>query len=486
MSRKGSLGGNGTRSHCLLLDGVLRLPLMVLVLSCLYAHTDSETSHYTWRLDGDKVMPGAPSLPPSPSPSSTAASATGGGGGSADNGRDNETADEQAKDLAKMQEEVLEILLSTETAPDGTWKKTWSSSRYCSRCQRHPGTNPDAAAESKKVSGTGAAAAVTADSVVRNNRGLAVNTNEYDDNDLEGLENAAAILESEVLDCGKPVNFTYYDHLVGIQNRADHPHIPEPEVALTFQKDGHFIGGTHVITRHKNGGGVSKSKGQNGSKSSNEINIDEIERALKKAKREKPKSVELYNRIGNFWRIRGDTQKTIECFRRALAVSPNNADILLNLARVLFNLQYLDDAIVLTRRSLEVQPPDQNAWAQHFQLGEILKAYCHYQEAALHLRHVLELKPNYGPALSALADMEAIPDTTVHLYTVVIIVFLVMAVLLWVLSTLDIGLEELLGFTLGTTGHSSSGSKSGGDQDHNSHNKAVSRHLQKLRNSKRS
>ena len=62
------------------------------------------------------------------------------------------------------------------------------------RCQRHPGTNPDAAAESKKVSGTGAAAAATADSVVRNNRGLAVNTNEYDDNDLEGLENAAAIL----------------------------------------------------------------------------------------------------------------------------------------------------------------------------------------------------------------------------------------------------------------------------------------------------
>jgi hypothetical protein len=42
-------------------------------------------------------------------------------------------------------------------------------------------------------------------------------------------------------------------------------------------------------------------------------------------------------------------------------------------ARVLFNLQYLDDAIFLTRRSLEVQPPDQNAWQQHFQLGEILK-----------------------------------------------------------------------------------------------------------------
>ena len=158
----------------------------------------------------------------------------------------------------------------------------------------------------------------------------------------------------------------------------------------------------------------------------------------------------------NFWRIRGDTQKSIECFRRALAVSPNNADILLNLGRVLFNLNYLDDAIFLTRRSLEVQPPDLNAWAQHFQLGEILKAYCHYQEAALHLRHVLELKPNYQPALSALTDMESMPDFTVHIYTVFIIVFLVLAVLIWILSTLDISLEELLGFSSSSKSSSSS------------------------------
>ena len=56
---------------------------------------------------------------------------------------------------------------------------------------------------------------------------------------------------------------------------------------------------------------------------------------------------------------------------------------------------------------------------------DIMKAYCHYQEAALHLRHVLELKPNYQPALSALTDMESMPDSTVHIYTVFIIVFLV-------------------------------------------------------------
>jgi len=279
------------------------------------------------------------------------------------------TGEDQAQEL------MLDILMSTITNADGMWKKTSSVSNCLQQQQK----------------------------TLRNNRGIL----EQDDLDLK----------DEELDCGKPVNFTYYDHLVGIQNRASHPHIPEPEVASTF-------------------------KSLVGSKKSLEIEV--IERKLKRFMRDKPKSVDLYNQIGNFWRVKGDTSKSIECFRRALAVSPNNADILLNLARVLFNLQYLDDAIFLTRRSLEVQPPDQNAWMQHFQLGEILKAYCHYQEAALHLRHVLELKPNYGPAIAALQDMESIPDSSVHGYTVLIIVVLVCLVLLWILSTLDIHLSDLL------------------------------------------
>ena len=114
---------------------------------------------------------------------------------------------------------------------------------------------------------------------------------------------------------------------------------------------------------------------------------------------------------------------------------------------------YADFSFLL---SIQVQPPDQNAWMQHFQLGEILKAYCHYQEAALHLRHVLELKPNYGPAIAALQDMESIPDSSVHGYTVLIIVVLVCFVLLWILSTLDIHLSDLL---WGGTNHESAASE---------------------------
>ena len=245
---------------------------VLLALSSLYSQTESETS-YTWKLDSGigKIMP-----------------------------------DDVLKAGDKNQELMLDILMSTVTNSEGTWKKTATVS-YCSNCPNRS-------------------------LIGRNNRGIL-----KDDDD-------ALDVKDEELDCGKSVNFTYYDHLVGIQNRASHPHNPEPEIAESFRN---LIGKSYRATDN---------------------NIDLIERKLKKSKRDKPKSVDLYNQIGNFWRVKGDTHKSIECFRRALAVSPNNAEILLNLARVLFNLQYLDDAIFLTRRSLEVQPPDQNAWMQHFQL----------------------------------------------------------------------------------------------------------------------
>ena len=348
-------------------DLILRLPLLAFILALMYG-VDSETS-YSWRLDIEmgKVMPSAP-LPSTPE-------------GSNKNNNNGES-----------QEAVLDILMSTVTDRDGMWKKT-SKERFCSHCN-HPG-------------GSG---------IVRNNRGLPLNDwNDPGDRDDEDDEE----WRSESLECGRSANFTYYDHLVGIQNRQTHPHWPEPEVASTFRQ--YF------------------KKSSSGKQPRGDLAIEDIERKLKKSKREKPKSIELYNQMGNFWRVKGDTQKSIECFRRALAVAPNNAEILLNLARVLFKLQYLDDAIFLTRRSLEVQPPDQNAWLQHFQLGEILKAYCHYQEAALHLRHVLELKPNYAPAIAALQDMESLPDSTVHVYTVIIIVLLVLGVLFWIATTLDVG-----------------------------------------------
>ncbi|XP_049823681.1 uncharacterized protein LOC109606137 isoform X2 [Aethina tumida] len=222
-------------------------------------------------------------------------------------------------------------------------------------------------------------------------------------------------VDEDPLDCGKPVNFTFYDTLVGVLNRKRHPHIPEPQAIQIF----------NVKTKNKQP----------------DLDVDSLEKKLRKARKEKPKSVQLYNQIGQFWRIKGDTEKAIECFRRALAVSPHNSDVLLNLARVLFALQYLDDAIYLTRRSLEVLNSVKGAWQQYFTLGEIFKAYGHYQEAMVHLRHTLELKPGFEPALVALREMENMPASTVHVYTLVIIACLVLGVLLAIVSSKE-GAED--------------------------------------------
>ena len=76
--------------------------------------------------------------------------------------------------------------------------------------------------------------------------------------------------------------------------------------------------------------------------------------------------------------------------------------------------------VIFLNASLKVDMREQIT-LRYSQLGEILKAYGHFQEAALHLRHVLELRPNHEPALEILKEMEATPDSTVHVYTLLII-----------------------------------------------------------------
>ncbi|CAK1556088.1 unnamed protein product [Leptosia nina] len=297
---------------------------------------------------------------------------------------DGTTISQDDTEKAKMSEEDVVFNIITSTVYYGnTWTKH-SFDMFCTDCQFYD-----------------------------QQRSASDNNEEINQQDINVAEP-----EDEYLDCGKAVNFTYYDNLVGVARRHRHPNVPEPQVALIFTK---------------------KKSIKNGV---TELDINALEKRLKKAKREKPKSVQLYNQIGNFWRIKGDTRQSIECFRRALAVSPYNAEVLLNLARVLFTLQYLDDAIYLTRRSLEVQPPDRSAWQQYFTLGEIFKAYGHYQEAAVHLRHTLDLRPDFEPALVALKDIENIPEASVHVYTLLIIVCLVMGVLLVILSSVDSGSES--------------------------------------------
>ena len=91
-----------------------------------------------------------------------------------------------------------------------------------------------------------------------------------------------------------------------------------------------------------------KSKG---SRQRTNFDIDAIELKLRKEKRDKPRSVQIYNKIGNFARIKGNSPLiSIECYRKALSINPTNSEVILNLARLLFHHGYLEDAIYLTRK----------------------------------------------------------------------------------------------------------------------------------------
>lgn len=202
------------------------------------------------------------------------------------------------------------------------------------------------------------------------------------------------------LTCGLPVNETFYDHLEGIANREYHPAFVEEDVALIFKK---------------------------GEKEDLDLGLTESN--LKRAIEESPNSVVVCNHIGNFWRIRGSTFHSIECFRRALYYSPNDADALLNLAKVLYNLNYIQDAAYLARRSLEMQPTEQNCWLQHFTLGEILRASGDLEEAGIHFKHALDLNPSFELAEVHLREIGSPSASPTNTYTFLIIGLLVVVVL---------------------------------------------------------
>lgn len=287
---------------------------------------------------------------------------------------------------------IMSILTSKIIVNDeGEWRLVEEGSCSAENCLQSEESNYSLSAEKKSSSSS------------KQREGTKINS--------QGKKNKKQ--KKKTLDCGKAVNSTHVDHLRGVAGRHSHPHIAEPEVSMILRK-----------------------------KSGKEVNLEEIERKLKKSVKEKPNSASIYNQIGNLWRVKGDTYLAIECFRKALALSPRHSDALLNLARVLFNLHYLDDAIQLTRQSLDAAPQDQNTWLQHFTLGEILKAYGHNAEAQLHLKHALDLNPGFGPAQAHLKELNAGSDATVTYYTLFIILFLVLGVLCGILTSIDSGLDD--------------------------------------------
>lgn len=214
--------------------------------------------------------------------------------------------------------------------------------------------------------------------------------------------------QAAALTCGEPVIETPIDHLEGIAERFSHPVSSEPEVALLFRKNEFDNVQTDVI----------------------EVNLID---ALKSSENK----LILFNQIGNFLRIKGDTYHAIECFRSALVISYNNADILLNLARLLLNLNYIKDALYLVEHSLDQQSAEQSTWLQHFTLGEILERNGELERALSHFQMALDENPAFHPAKINIKNLGNVSTpVSANVYTFCIISVLCFFILTYVYFTI--------------------------------------------------
>lgn len=217
--------------------------------------------------------------------------------------------------------------------------------------------------------------------------------------------------ENTQLQCGdESSNYaTQYDDLPGIVHRNSHPQ---------------FITETDAILN------VSV------------VDADRLEKMLRKAKQNKTHSVHIFNEVGVIWRIKGHVHHSLECFRRALSISPNNAKALLYLARLLLTLRYTDDAQWLTKKSLENTAADHNPWMQHYTMGELLKSRGHYPEAAAHFQLSLVHNPGFQLAIAQAKEVQAFLEPTDTMYTIFVAMFLITGVIIVILTKCDVHCVE--------------------------------------------
>lgn len=117
-----------------------------------------------------------------------------------------------------------------------------------------------------------------------------------------------------------------------------------------------------------------------------------------------PGSVLAWTNLGNSEMRIGQTATAEEAFRKAIALQPDAADTLNNLAWLLFEQKRFEEAEPLARRAVSIAAPD--PWLRLDTLGHILAARGACAEAAATFRQALAAIPD-----TRKADREALEKT---------------------------------------------------------------------------
>lgn len=133
--------------------------------------------------------------------------------------------------------------------------------------------------------------------------------------------------------------------------------------------------------------------------------------AMEKAVALSPEDAEVHGNIGNVLRDRGQFDKAIAHFRRAIEIRPSFAEAHNNLGNVLRDLGCLDEALASYRSAVGLNPHLAEAYSN---LGNVLRTLGQLEEAVLMCRHALMEKPNFAEAHcnlgNALRDMGLLDD----------------------------------------------------------------------------
>ena len=81
-----------------------------------------------------------------------------------------------------------------------------------------------------------------------------------------------------------------------------------------------------------------------------------IHAALRLVGHDSPSAWVLWERLGHYWRAEGEAYYAIQCFRKALTLEPRRQTIVYNVAMVLYNLDFCEDAHGLLKPLAEANP----------------------------------------------------------------------------------------------------------------------------------
>ncbi|MBF0127212.1 MAG: tetratricopeptide repeat protein [Magnetococcales bacterium] len=120
--------------------------------------------------------------------------------------------------------------------------------------------------------------------------------------------------------------------------------------------------------------------------------LGELEQAghcWRQALRLKPDSAEIHNNLGNLHRERQHPEQAVACYRRALRLKPDHLETYHNLGTLLTG----DEAIALWRQGVAFFP-DQADF--HYQLTNLLRQQGRFQEAETACRQLARLRPRHA------------------------------------------------------------------------------------------